>query len=67
MKRKPSLIPGLDRILSAREAFVLLSIPQNDLLKFYNYRCFAALNILLNILSISANLLVANPTLSKGK
>lgn len=35
MKRKPSLIPGLDRILSAREASILLPIPQEELLKFY--------------------------------
>ena len=35
MKRKPPLIPGLDRILSAREASVLLSITQEELLKFY--------------------------------
>ena len=35
MKRKPSLIPGLDRILSAREASVLLAIPEDKLLNFY--------------------------------
>ena len=35
MKRKPSLIPGLDRILSAREASVLLAIPEDELLYFY--------------------------------
>ena len=35
MKRKQSLIGGLDRILSAREASDLLSIPVDELLKFY--------------------------------
>ena len=35
MKRKQSLIGGLDRILSAREASDLLSIPVDGLLKFY--------------------------------
>jgi len=35
MKRKQSLIGGLDRILSVREASELLSIPVDELLKFY--------------------------------
>ena len=35
MKRKQSLIGGLDRILSVREASDLLSIPVDELLKFY--------------------------------
>ena len=35
MKRKQSLIGGLDRILSVREASDLLSIPVDGLLKFY--------------------------------
>ena len=35
MKRKQSLIGGLDRILSVREASNLLSIPVDGLLKFY--------------------------------
>ncbi len=35
MKRKQSLIGGLDRILSVREASNLLSIPVEELLKFY--------------------------------
>lgn len=35
MKRKQSLIGRLDRILSAREASDLLSIPVDGLLKFY--------------------------------
>ena len=35
MKRKQSLIGGLDRILSVREASNLLTIPADDLLKFY--------------------------------
>lgn len=35
MKRKPSLISGLDRILSAREASLLLEIPEGELLNFY--------------------------------
>ena len=35
MKRKQSLIGGLDRILSIREASDLLSIPVDELLKFY--------------------------------
>ena len=36
MKRKQSLIGGLDRILSVREASNLLSIPADELLKFYS-------------------------------
>ena len=36
MKRKQSLIGGLDRILSVREASDLLSIPADELLKFYS-------------------------------
>ena len=35
MKRKQSLIGGLDRILSVREASDLLSIPVDELLRFY--------------------------------
>ena len=35
MKRKQSLIGGLDRILSAREASDLLSISVDELLKYY--------------------------------
>lgn len=35
MNRKPSFIPGLDRILSAREASVLLAIPEDELLNLY--------------------------------
>ena len=35
MKRKQSLIGGLDRILSIRDAFDLLAIPVDELLKFY--------------------------------
>ena len=35
MKRKQSLIGGLDRILSVREASDLLTIPADELLKFY--------------------------------
>jgi hypothetical protein len=35
MKRKQSLIGGLDRILSVREASDLLVIPADELLKFY--------------------------------
>ena len=35
MKRKPSLIPGLDRILPVCEASVLLAIPADELLKYY--------------------------------
>ena len=35
MKRKQSLIGGLDRILSVREASDLLAIPADELLKFF--------------------------------
>ncbi len=35
MKRKQSLIGGLDRILSVREASDLLSISVDELLKYY--------------------------------
>ena len=35
MKRKQSLIGGLDRILSIRDAFDLLAISADELLKFY--------------------------------
>ena len=43
MKRKQSLIGGLDRILSVRDASDLLAIPVDELQKFYavsvKYRC----------------------------
>ena len=45
MKRKQSLIGGLDRILSVREASDLLSIPV--LLKFYAGQCEISLSNLL--------------------
>lgn len=47
MKRKQSLIGGLDRILSAREASVLLAIPEDKLLNFYQGQCEISLRNLL--------------------
>ena len=50
MKRKQSLIGGLDRILSVREASDLLSIPVDELLKFYAGQREMTLSFLLRLI-----------------
>lgn len=50
MKRKQSLIGGLDRILSVRDASDLLAIPADELLKFYaGQREISLRNLLIRI------------------